>query len=293
MDVKVELVTTEGGVQEAKTNFNDIKRVVEAEVKKHSVDVTEDNLKEAKDVMAKMNKVKKEVGDKYKHHIDTLSLPVNQLKDEKKQLENIIAQGRKDIADAVAVFEQKKLDIAKEVILQYVSDICLEKGIDSKAIVTQDLVKLTAVTAKGALTKSTKEVIDGRIQTVENEVLRAKLEAEEKRKRDEEIAAKARKEAEEAARKREEEIKRQAEVDKAKAVEDAKKEVADGKLPGNVVAVEKVEPVKEANGQITHTVLATFKITVKEGVTKERIANAVEQRLLDAGVTTLQKIEVM
>ncbi|RLA75854.1 MAG: CAP-Gly protein, partial [Epsilonproteobacteria bacterium] len=143
MNLKVSFKATDT-TQDLVTNFEELKKEVANEVEKYSVEVTEENIPEAKKVMANMNKVKAEIANKYKHHIDTLSLPIQQLKSEKKELENIITKGRQDIADKVSIFEQKKLDIAGEVIFKYLTDVCLEKSIDWKVVQVNDLIKLTA-----------------------------------------------------------------------------------------------------------------------------------------------------
>lgn len=286
------------------TNFEELKREVASEVEKYSVEVTEENIPEAKKVMANLNKVKTEIGKKYKHHIDTLSLPINQLKTEKKELESIITQGRQKIADEVARFEAKKLEIARDRIYQYLSDICLDKGIDYKAVNVDDLVKLTAITSKGSLAKATKEVIENRVSLVENEILKAKLEAEEKAKRDREIAERARKEAEERARQRELQLQREneerlrlererAEREKQEAIEKAKLEAQKEKLPENTTVVQKVAPKEADDGKMIYTVLATFEVKAPKGIDKEKIVNALGKKLQGAGITTCKSIEVM
>ena len=295
MNLKVNYKSV-NGVQKLETNFKDIKKAVETELEKHSMAVTESNIPSAKKVMANLNKVKTEIGNKYKKYIDELSSPINKLKAEKKEIENIITEGRTKIADAVSVFEQKRLESIKKKILSYLSDVCLEKGITWQTVSINDLIKLGAVTSTGKLAKGTKEAIDSRVSLIENEILKAKLEAEEKAKRDREIAAKAREEERARALERERMLLAKAEEEKQEAIKQAKvevkKEVVKEKIPENMTVIEKVAP-KKVDDKIVYTVLATFEVPVPKHITKEQIEKAVYKKLTEAGVTTLKTIEVM
>ena len=96
--------------QKLTTNFEELKAEASRQVEKYSINVTEENIPEAKKVMANFNKVKTEIGERYKFYIDKISAPVNQLKAEKKEIEAIITDGRQKIADGVANFENAKLE---------------------------------------------------------------------------------------------------------------------------------------------------------------------------------------
>jgi len=198
---------------ELKTNFEDVKDAVKGEVNRYaSMEVTEEKVPEAKKTMANLNKVKTKVSSQYKEYIEKLSAPINQLKSEKKELENIITESRESIKAKVAEFEAKRLKIAEMAIDEYL-DFLLDNvkniKINKEIIQTKDLIKLTAITPSGSLAKATRDAIDNRVSLAENELLKAKIEAEEKAKRDREIAQKARIEAEERARQREFQIQRE------------------------------------------------------------------------------------
>lgn len=276
------------------TNFEDVKRQVVAQVEKHSIDVTDENLKEAKQVMADLNKVKSGISAKYKQYIDTISQPINKLKLEKKELENIISDGRQKIADGVNVFESKKLEAIKETITVYKNEICESKEIDPNALTIDDIVKLTAVTANGTIAKATKEAIDLRIQAVENEILKAKIQAQEEAKRDREIAEQARQQAEEKAREREAQIRakaerekqealKKAEEEKQRAIEEAKQEATPPKAP----------PKPTDDGKMIYTIQATFEVKAQSGLSDDVIINALNKKLQNAGITTCIDIRVL
>jgi len=293
---------------ELKTNFEDVKDAVKGEVNRYaSMEVTEEKVPEAKKTMANLNKVKTKVSSQYKEYIEKLSAPINQLKSEKKELENIITEARESIKAKVAEFEAKRLKIAEMAIDEYL-DFLLDNvkniKINKEIIQTKDLIKLTAITPSGSLAKATRDAIDNRVSLAENELLKAKIEAEEKAKRDREIAQKARIEAEERARQREFQIQREneerlrlererAEREKDEAIKKAKQEALKEKLPENVATIEKVKPKKSADGKIIYTVLATFEVKAPKGLPDETIVSALKKRLEGAGITTLKSVEVM
>jgi hypothetical protein len=173
------------------------------------------------------------------------------------------------------------------------------------------------------LTKKTTDSIDARIQAVENEILKARLEAEEKAKRDREIADKAREEAEERARQREIEtairVKREAdealqraEREKLQAVENERlrverEERARFEEMNRKVAEEK-QPIKQEiikqepsllddkpiveDGKITHVIYARFEVPAPIGIDPQRIANKIKGIIEGAGITSLKSMEV-
>lgn len=281
---------------ELNTNFNEVKNFVIGEVEKYSIEVVESNVKEAKQVMADLNKVKAEIASKYSNYIKDISQPIEQLKSEKKELENIITQGREKIADGVAVFESKRLEAIKETIEAYRLEICKIKEIEPNLLVVNDLVKLSAVTTNGTITKATKEAIDLRLQTIENELLKAKLEAEEKAKRDREIAEKARLEAEERARQREIELQARAEREKQEALAKAEREKQQEiqELKNSTISkMEKVPPKMADDGKMIYTIQAKFEVKAQANLDDDVLINALNKKLQIAGITTCVDIKVL
>jgi hypothetical protein len=204
------------------SNMADVKASIAETIAKYDVVVVEDRLNEAKELMATFNKDKKEFSTTCKKFIDSISEPITDFKSQQKEIEKMYDDGRAKIADQVAKFEATKLFEIEELIFDYASDACFEKGfLSTDVISTKDLVMLSAVSTNKTgytLTKKTTDAVDARIQAVENEILKARLEAEEKAKRDREIADKARIEAEEKARQREIELLARAELEKQEAL---------------------------------------------------------------------------
>lgn len=292
--------------QVLKTNFDDIKAEVVSQVEKYSIEVTEDNIPEAKKVMANFNKVKTEIGEKYKFYIDKLSVPINQLKTEKKEIEAIITDGRQKIADGVAEFESKRLDEISQKISAYVKSVCDEKGLNFERINTSDLIKLSAVTPAGTLAKATKEAIEAKIQALENEILQAKIAEQEKAARDAEIAAQARREAEERAARekaeleakaaqREAELLARVEREKQEAIERAKAEQANPNPQAFYEAQREVlqKPREAENGKAIYTIRAEFEVKAPANAPHDKLTDKIKEMLAAAGITNLSKIEVL
>lgn len=303
--------------QKLTTNFEELKAEASRQVEKYSINVTEENIPEAKKVMANFNKVKTEIGERYKFYIDKISAPVNQLKAEKKEIEAIITDGRQKIADGVANFENAKLEAIAARIAEYTKALCDEKQLNFERINTSDLIKLSAVTSAGALAKATKEAIEAKIQSLENEILQAKIAEQEKAARDAEIAAQARREAEERAAREKAEMEaraaqREAELlaraerekqeavqrserEKQEAIERAKAEQATPPSQAFCDAQREIlqKPREAENGKAIYTIRAEFEVKAPANAPHDRLTNKIKEMLAAAGITNLSKIEVL
>ena len=292
--------------QKLTTNFEELKAEASRQVEKYSINVTEENIPEAKKVMANFNKVKTEIGERYKFYIDKISAPVNQLKAEKKEIEAIITDGRQKIADGVANFENAKLEIIAARIAEYTKSLCDEKGLNFERINTSDLIKLSAVTPAGTLAKATKDAIEVKIQALENEILQAKIAEQEKAARDAEIAAQARREAEERAARekaeleakaaqREAELLARAEREKQEAIERAKAEQASPNPQAFYDAQREIlqKPREAENGKAIYTIRAEFEVKAPANAPHDKLTDKIKEMLSAAGITNLSKIEVL
>ena len=298
MNENMELIVTyeakTADSQVLKTNFEEIKAEAQRQVEKYSINVTEENIPEAKKVMANFNKVKAEIGERYKFFIDKISAPVNQLKAEKKEIEAIITDGRQKIADGVANFENAKLEVIAARIAEYTKSLCDEKELNFERINTSDLIKLSAVTPAGTLAKATKEAIEAKIQALENEVLQAKLAEQEKAARDAEIAAQARREVEEKATKEKAEILARAEKEKQEAIERARAEVRQENSTFYEAQREVLQKPREAgDGKAIYTIRAEFEVKAPANAPHDKLTAKIKEMLAAAGITNLSKIEVL
>lgn len=298
MNENMELIVTyeakTADSQVLKTNFEEIKAEAQRQVEKYSINVTEENIPEAKKVMANFNKVKAEIGERYKFFIDKISAPANQLKAEKKEIEAIITDGRQKIADGVANFENAKLEIIAARIAEYTKSLCDEKELNFERINTADLIKLSAVTPAGTLAKATKDAIELKIQALENEILQAKLAEQEKAARDAEIAAQARREVEEKATKEKAEILARAEKEKQEAIERARAEVRQENSTFYEAQREVLQKPRDAgDGKAIYTIRAEFEVKAPANAPHDKLTAKIKEMLAAAGIINLSKIEVL
>ena len=266
------------------TNFDEIKAEVVNLVEKYSIEVTDENVAEAKKVMANFNKVKTEIGNKFKTYIADLSKPIDELKSQKKEIETIIDDGRSKIADEVAKFEVSRLNLAKEKIAEFINLECEKREISPNLINPSEFVKLTAITANGTLTKATKTEIEARLNAIENEILKAKQEAEAKRQEAERIANEARLKAQAEAEARIQAEQERAEAKQAELEAMRQQPEADkARLQAELEASRQKEPTCETiqteKGTIIYTLNAVFEIEVNANLSREVVARRLEAEL--------------
>lgn len=290
-----------------KSNIGDVQTSIAETIAKYDVVVVEDRLGEAKELMATFNKEKKAFSDKCKEFLKVISAPLDEFKAKQKEIEKMFDDGRAKIASQVEKFEASKLEAIATLVREYRNTNCESRSISINAVSVEDLIMLSAVStnSKGySLTKKTTDAIDQRIQSVENEILKARLEAEEKAKRDREIAEQARIEAEERARVREVELIAKAERDKQEAleraerekieaVENAKRQVeAEQAKAVQKIEEQKHEPVITDDGKRVFVINATFEILAPALTPHEKIKAKLTSMMETAGITSLTGIEV-
>lgn len=283
----------------AKSIQNDIKE-------KFDVIVTEDSLPEAKKLMANVNKEKDDFKKKYKEFKNEVLAPLVPLDITAKEIEGYFDTARAALDNQVKNFEKGKLESIKVIVEKYRDDACLDANITPESITVNDLVILSAVNvnSKGyTIAKKTSDTIDQRIQAVELQIAKAKLEAEEKAKRDREIAENARREAEERARVREAELLAKAEREKQEALLKAEqraekeKENAVEAAKNETLSILAKEEKKEYKPQIiddkrVFTVIATFEVLALKTVKDAQIEQKLRSMMDKAGITSLKKVEV-
>ena len=294
--------------------LEDNMEALEAQIKqdidlKYNLVVTEDSLPETKKLMAEINKQKDEFKKTYKAFKDAVLAPLMPLDAKAKQIEAYYDDARKALDNQVKNFEASKINAIKELLESYRDLQCESREIDTQSVTVADLVKLTAVNVNKngyTIAKSTADIIEQRIQAVENQILKAKLEAEEKAKRDREIAEKARLEAEERAKQREAELiarnerekieaQQRAEREKAEAVERAKQEMQKSTLAENAqVQKQEVLPTKSEDGKVVYQIAFTFEIKTNPNAPIEKVIEAVKNMMLsEKGQENIKKAEVV
>lgn len=289
------------------SNMYELAKSIQKDIKeKFDVIVTEDSLPEAKKLMANVNKEKDDFKKKYKEFKNEVLAPLVPLDITAKEIEGYFDTARAALDNQVKNFEKGKLESIKVIVEKYRDDACLDANITTESITITDLVILSAVNAnsKGySIAKKTSDTIDQRIQAVELQIAKAKLEAEEKAKRDREIAENARKEAEERARVREAELLAKAEREKQEALLKAEqraekeKENAVEAAKNETLSILAKEEKKEYKPQIiddkrVFTVIATFEVLALKTVKDAQIEQKLRSMMDKAGITSLKKVEV-
>lgn len=289
------------------SNMYELAKSIQKDIKeKFDVIVTEDSLPEAKKLMANVNKEKDDFKKKYKEFKNEVLAPLVPLDITAKEIEGYFDTARAALDNQVKNFEKGKLESIKVIVEKYRDDACLDANITTESITITDLVILSAVNAnsKGySIAKKTSDTIDQRIQAVELQIAKAKLEAEEKAKRDREIAENARKEAEERARVREAELLAKAEREKQEALLKAEqraekeKENAVEAAKNETLSILAKEEKKEYKPQIiddkrVFTVVATFEVLALKTVKDAQIEQKLRSMMDKAGITSLKKVEV-
>lgn len=151
---------------ELKTNFEQFKSELILAVEQFKIEVTENNIQEAKKMMASLNKIKSAIKEKEKATIDVFRKPVDSFKSQIKELEFICDSSRADIALQVERFEDATKKECERLVLKLIADLRNDYKIESRFYSAKhdDLIKLSFITAKGGLTKACKEAIQARIQ---------------------------------------------------------------------------------------------------------------------------------
>ena len=101
-------------------NYDEIKNNLEVELKKYDVVVTEETIKEGKELKATLNKVKKKVDDERKRIKKEYCQPLDVFEKQVKDLVAMLDTGYKKIDDQIKVFEEnKKVERKKEIEEEY------------------------------------------------------------------------------------------------------------------------------------------------------------------------------
>lgn len=278
------------------SNMDEVRESIAEEISKYDLIIEEDKLPEAKVLMATLNKEKKEFSDTCKEFIKIVSEPIAIFKSQQKEIEALYDNGREKIANQVKKFETTKLIEIEKAILDYLNVECALKNINPDSVPIKDLIMISAVSGMN-ITRKTKDAVLSRIQLIENEILKAKVEAQEKAARDAEIAEKARIETEERMKQREikqaieferqkQEALREAELVKQKTIEQAKQREIEFEVEKQKAVQEalkpKIEDTKIAdNGQKIFVLNARFELSAPWNSDKEKLCKMLEKRLSD------------
>ena len=177
------------------SNFEALKNGLQINIKeKYSLAVTEDSVKDAKSVMAQINKDKKEIADKWKLKKSELEKPIKEMDLKIKELLALFDDARNAISLQVDNFEAGRRELAVKLCKEYASEILTKKNLSESGFNLEqlnDFNNLTYVSEKGALTSVAKQAVENKVSEFELEILRKKQEEAERIIREEKIKQEA------------------------------------------------------------------------------------------------------
>lgn len=120
-------VKTQHEIGLIKFNYEEIKSNLEVELKKYDVVITEDSIKEGKELKATLNKVKKQVDDERKRIKNEYCKPLTKFENQVKDLCSMLDAGYKKLDDQIKNFEEAKKEERKQEIEKEYSSFDISK----------------------------------------------------------------------------------------------------------------------------------------------------------------------
>jgi len=292
---------------------------LEAELAKpeYNFIVTPETVKDAKGVMADLNKIKSQIKDFSKFKVEQESDDINKFKGTFKDFEAMCQAKRDEIESKVKVFTDKSKEAHRTKLVTELNRLYDEADIrlEFREVNVEPLVNATGLTSIGDLVKSSRDKVEAMIDVSKGkqaqEDLRIK-EAEIQRNKEIQYAIEAdrlkRSEQDEANRVKERE---RLEREKQDALEQQRKDLEQKDVPSSSIAVptetkqpvptytepqkgtveEQKEPVK-VEGKKVVRVVATFDIPVPTNIPDDAVANKVKKSLLEFGIDASQLVSV-
>lgn len=163
-------------------DYETFKAQLEQRLAQYRTVVTADTVKQAKATATELNKLKTDLDDKRKAAIKYVSAPIKAADEQMKDCVKLVADGRQEILDQVAKFDQERLEQLKTLLANHRDrtrdDAQINNEFYGAASDLSDLHKLGNLTATGNLTAKATTEVDERVnaelqlqQTVERRIL--------------------------------------------------------------------------------------------------------------------------
>lgn len=319
------LTAVEFNVQETPasfiTNYDDVKSSVEKGVEEYKIDVTLDNINDAKKMATDLNKLSGTIKKVAKDKIAAASTHIDEFKDQVEELDGIIQGGRTFINDQVNKFEDEYkaqcLADLEEYGKRYAAGIGLvAKFQNLQKVEFSDLVTITdykgkkgdlrkkfrdGVESKLDKAKSYQVQIENRLLVLENECHKAGLKAV---LTEDHVAGFLYDPSDEVYQTNlnaliSSELSRQEHIEKKVLEEKAAKDEAAAIERQAEIESEKpkehIRPISNPSSAETEVrvVVARFEVEVKKEIHNEKITGKLKSMLEDAGITSCTSIEVV
>jgi len=238
-------------------NFDEFKNGLEVYTKKFEIEVTSENIKEAKESGANLNKLKANIKSEAKKYLLQVEAPIKEFKMKLKEIENLLDAKRLKIVDGISFFEDAKRLEHSQKMKDYINEKLAEVELRHEfRNFMLPAASVSGLTSKGDLTKKFKDEIDDLIKNAIEKQRLADIEIENKRLRDE-----AR--ANEILRQREERD-RQIKKDELLNTETSHKPISD---TAKAYTDEKQHNVVEnTNNKSTYEIILKYRVTATRGV---------------------------
>lgn len=161
-----QLLTINTQPAELSADFEAARERLRAEIAQYDVVVTAETVKDAKALATMLNKRRAEIDNMRKAAVARVSEPIKAFDENMKELTGICEDGRKRILDQCQRFDEKRLELAGELLEALRTRLWNEHEVRTEFYRAEfdDLVKLGSLTEKGRLTKSAQDSLTMRVR---------------------------------------------------------------------------------------------------------------------------------
>ncbi|WP_396180211.1 DUF1351 domain-containing protein [Flavobacterium sp.] len=146
-------------------NFDAVKSYVSNELQRYDVVVTADTLSDCKKLATQLNKMASEIKARGKAITDEAAQPINLIKEQIAEIVQMCLSGREKLTAQVKTFEDETRKLCEQLLVACRAELWESTGVQPEFRRTQylDLIILTNVTGKGALTGKAKQEVQNRV----------------------------------------------------------------------------------------------------------------------------------
>jgi len=147
-------------------DYEGFKAQLEQHLAQYNTVVTADTVKDAKALATELNALKTRIDDKRKEAVKYVSAPIKAADTKLKELVQLVEDGRQGILTQVRVFDEKRLEKCRELLSAKREALFGEYAVadEFRRAEFDDLVKLTALTAKDNLAAAPVRELSGRVR---------------------------------------------------------------------------------------------------------------------------------
>jgi hypothetical protein len=267
--------------------FGTFDKKIREYTQKFEMEVTSENLKEAKESGAEINKIRKNIKELSKKYLDEIIEPIVQFEDELKKIDKFLEAKRDSIIGVVNSFEDAKRLEHTEAMREYMSaklsEVSLRDEFANRLMLPS--ASISGFTQSGKLTKKYIDEIDAEIaKAIESQRLKD-VEIENQRLKDE---ARAREIVEEMRQKEQEKAKEHLAYKEPEPTREQEKET---NLFEHTKMQEEVRPLSEKS---IYKITLEFEVQSKSGVDCDAMMQKVLPMIFDKKIQiSKQKCEEM